>query len=99
MWSYIDDDVLVTFVENNLNTVEARDTETGNNNADYCQSEDIENINFGEIAMQSSLKETTEVADINNKVLRTDVSCVHYVLSNTYIEQRTGLVIKTKLWY
>ena len=83
-----------------LNTVEAIDTETENNNADYCQSEDIEGITFGEIATQSSPKEITQVADVNNKVLQRDVSCVHSILStNTYIAQRAGLVIKTTSWY
>ena len=96
---YIEDDVLVTFVETNLNTVEAMDTETENNNADYCQTEDIENITFGEIATQSSPKETTQVADVNSKVLQTDVRCVYSILSNTYTAQRAGLVIKTKSWY
>ena len=66
MWSDIEGDVLVTFVEKIVmnNTIEAMDTETVENNnslgiLEHGQSEDIATITLGKITTQSRKKADT----------------------------------------
>ena len=74
MWSDIEGDVLVTYVEKIVmnNTIEAMDTETVENNnsfgiLEHGQSEDIaNNITLGEITTQSRKKADTRYTEFRD---------------------------------